>query len=121
MAVVSGVELFIIMFRAEIEHSLEDARVLTDLYKKRYKSEEISSYVYNENEVFLAQEIAGLGGLLVFLDSFDPAKFARAEDVASEIDTMVKQKVEEYEDPEVIYSIVSRKIKKILTYLNMRD
>jgi hypothetical protein len=121
MAMVSKVELFIIMFRAEIENSLEDVRALTELYKKRYRGEEITIYVYKENEAFLAQETVGLQGLLVLLESFDPAKFIKAEDVAVEIDTMVKQKVADYEDPEVIYAIVSRKIKKILTYLNMRD
>jgi hypothetical protein len=109
------------MFRAEIENSLEDAGALVELYKKRFKSEEITSYVYNENEVFLAQETAGLKGLLAFLDSLDSVKFSKAEDVANEIDSMIKRKVEDYEDPEVIYAIVSRKIKKILTYLNLRD
>ncbi|MDR2071733.1 MAG: hypothetical protein LBP81_10005 [Treponema sp.] len=109
------------MFRAEIENSLEDIRVLVELYEKRFRGEEITSYVYNENEVFLAQEIGGLKGLLVFLDSLDPAKFSKAEDIADEIDTMIKKRVEDYEDPEAIYAIVSRKIKKILTYLNLRD
>jgi hypothetical protein len=121
IAMVSKAELFIIMFRAEIENSLEDARVLTDLYEKRFKSEEITNYVYNENEAFLAQETVGLKGLLVFLDSLNPAEFSKAEDVAFEIDDVIKRKVEDYEDPEAIYAIASRKIKKILTYLNMRD
>jgi hypothetical protein len=118
---VSRAELFIIMFRAEIENSLEDARVLIELYERRFKSEEITNYVYNENEAFLARETSGLKGLLALLDSFDPAKFSKAEDIALEIDSMIKRRVKDYEDPEAIYAIVSRKIKKILAYLNMRD
>ncbi|MDR2741507.1 MAG: hypothetical protein LBB98_05045 [Treponema sp.] len=118
---VSKAELFIIMFKAEIENSLEDARALTELYEKRFKSEEITSYVYNENEAFLAQETSGLKGLLAMLDSLDAAKFSKAKDVADEIDNVIKRKVKDYEDPEAIYAIVSRKIKKILTYLNLRD
>jgi hypothetical protein len=109
------------MFRAEIENSLEDAGALAGVYEKRFNSEEITGYVYKENEAFLSREIAGLKRILVFLDSLDPAKFSRAEDVASEIDNMIKRKVKDYEDPEVLYAIVSRKIGKILTYLNMRD
>lgn len=118
---VSKAELFIIMFRAEIENSLEDAGALTDLYERRFKSEEITSYVYNENEAFLARETLGLKGLLALLDSLDPAKFSKAEDAAGEIDGIIKKRVKDYEDPEAIYAIVSRKIKKILTYLNLRD
>jgi hypothetical protein len=114
-------ELFLVMFRAEIENSIDDAKALGELCEKRFKGEEITSYVYNENEVFLAQETSGLKGLLAHLDTLEPAKYSQAEDVASEIDNMVKRKVDDYEDPEAIYMIVSRKIKKILTYLNMRD
>jgi hypothetical protein len=121
IAMVSKAELFIIMFRAEIENSLEDAGALTDLYERRFKSEEITSYVYNENEAFLARETLGLKGLLALLDSLDPAKFSKAEDAAGEIDGIIKKRVKDYEDPEAIYAIVSRKIKKILTYLNLRD
>jgi hypothetical protein len=115
------VELFIVMFRAEVENSLEDVKALAGVYEKRFKGEEITRYVYSENEAFLSREIAGLKGILVFLDSLDPAKFLKAEDVANEIDNVIKKKVKDYEDPEVIYAIASRKIKKILTYLNMRD
>jgi hypothetical protein len=118
---VSKAELFIVMFRAEIKNSLEDAGALVELYEKRFKSEEITNYVYNENEAFLARETAGLKGILVLLNSLDPAKFSRAEDIALEIDSMIKRRVKDYEDPEVIYAIVSRKIEKILAYLNMRD
>ncbi|MDR0388052.1 MAG: hypothetical protein LBH57_08450 [Treponema sp.] len=118
---VGKTELFVVMFRAEIENSLEDAGALAGFYEKRFKNEEITGYVYNENEAFLSREIAGLKGILSFLDSLDPTKFLKAEDVAFEIDNMIKKKVKDYEDPEVIYSIVSRKIGKILTYLNMRD
>jgi hypothetical protein len=121
LAVVSKVELFIFMFRAEIENSIEDARALTGVYEKRFKCEEITSYVYNENEAFLARETLGLKGLLAALDSLDPSKFSGAEEVALEIDTMIKRKVKDYEDPEAIYAIAGRKIKKILMYLNLRD
>ncbi|MDR3131428.1 MAG: hypothetical protein LBU18_07765 [Treponema sp.] len=114
-------ELFIIMFRAEIENSIEDAISLEGLYAGRFKSKEISGHVYNENEAFLAREIAGLKELLKFLESFDPARFSRVEDIANEAGSMIKKKVADYEDPEAVYAIVSRKIKKILTYLNLWD
>jgi hypothetical protein len=114
-------DLFIFMFRAEIENSLDDAKTLIDLCEKRYKSGEITSYVYNENGAFLERETLSFKGLLSYLDTLDPSKYSQVEDVASEIDNMIKRKVDEYEDPEVIYVIVNRKIKKILTYLNMRD
>jgi hypothetical protein len=118
---VSKAELFILMFRAEIEGSLEDAKALIELCEKRFKNEEITNYVYSENEAFLAKESAELKGLLAHLETIDPAKYLKAEDIALEIDNMIKRKVDDYEDPEVIYMIVGRKIKKILTYLNMQD
>jgi hypothetical protein len=109
------------MFRAEIENSLEDADALFNLYEKRYHRDEITNYVYNENGVFLTQEITGLRGILTFLDTLKPEKFSSVEDIASEIDSMIKKKVEDFEDPEAIYGIVSRRIKKILNYLNMKS
>jgi hypothetical protein len=114
-------ELFIFMFRAEIENSLEDAKALISLWDKRFKSDEVTNYVYSENEVFLAQEVMGLKGLLDHLNTLDPANFMKADDIAFEIDDMIKRKVDDFEDPEVIYMIVNRKIKKILSYLNMQD
>jgi hypothetical protein len=109
------------MFRAEIENSIEDVTALADLYEKRFKSDEITNYVYNENEAFLAKEIAGLRSLLTYLETVSPEKFSGAEVLALEIDNMIKRKTEVYEDPGAVYGIVSRKIKKILTYLNMRS
>jgi spore coat protein CotH len=109
------------MFRVEVENSLEDAKALTALWDKRFKSAEITNYVYSENEVFLAQEIMGLKGLLEHLDTLNPVNFVKPDDIAFEIDNMIKRKVDDFEDPEVIYMIVSRKIKKILSYLNMQD
>jgi hypothetical protein len=109
------------MFRAEIENSIEDVTALADLYEKRFKSEEITNYVYNENEAFLTNEIAGLRSLLTYLETISTEKYSNAEELASEIDNMIKRKAEVYEDPGAVYGIVSRKIKKILTYLNMRS
>jgi hypothetical protein len=109
------------MFQAEIENSIEDASALIELYKKRYKSEEITNYVYSENEVFLTQEKTGLKSLLAYLEKIDIKSYSKVEDLASEIDNMIRKKVEVFEDPEAIYAIVSRKLKKILNYLNMKS
>ncbi|MDR1949908.1 MAG: hypothetical protein LBQ38_10995 [Spirochaetaceae bacterium] len=114
-------ELFLIMFRAEMESSLEDAEDLAAAYKKRFGRDEISSYVYNENEAFLAQEIAGLKGLIARLAVFSAKDFQTAEDMAAFIISGVHEKAELFENPEAVYRIVNRKVQKILVYIKMRQ
>jgi hypothetical protein len=111
------VKFFLTMFRGELENSLEDAQYLAEAYKKKLKGSEITNYVYNENEVFLAQEITGLRGLMAYVDSLSPGENDTIETIVSSIDGIIKQRIQEYADPGAVYDIVTRNIKRILAYI----
>ncbi|MDR2177263.1 MAG: hypothetical protein LBP20_04370 [Treponema sp.] len=113
-------ELFLVMFHAEMKSSLEDAEELVALYKKRFNRDEITNYVYNENEAFLAQEMAGIRGVIAQIEGFSARDYRSAEDIAAVIENRVHEKAELFENPEAVYRLVHRKIQKILSYIGMR-
>jgi hypothetical protein len=113
-------ELFLVMFHAEMKSSLEDAEDLVSVYKKRFNKDEITSYVYNENEAFLAQEMAGIRGIIAQIEDFSAGDYQSAEDTAAVIENRVHEKAELFENPEAVYRLVHRKIQKILAYIRMR-
>jgi hypothetical protein len=114
---------FLKMFREEIEESLDNIQYLADSYERKFKNGEITNYVYNENEAFLAQEIAGLRRFLAFIASVAQGSLAvkTPEDIAIMIGDVIKKKAKDYEDPEAVYHIVSKKLEKTLRYLVFRQ
>ncbi|MDR3201448.1 MAG: hypothetical protein LBT68_08300 [Spirochaetales bacterium] len=114
----SPAELFKAMFKEEIEESLGSVKYLADKYVHKLKNGEITNYVYNANEVFLAQEVSGLGRFISFIDSID-LDGKTPEDLATMIRNMVQKKMKEYEDPEALYGIVNRKLEKTLKYVQL--
>lgn len=112
-------DLFLAMFRAEAEDSLVDARSLWAAGEKRHLNDEITNYVHNENRAYLTQLISSLQGVLKYLDTVPADRERNVEDIAAEIENMVRREVF-FEDPEAVAVILGRKIKKILTYMKMQ-
>ena len=116
----SEAELFLSMFREEIKDSLSGVQYLANSVERKFKNEEITNYVYNENNTFLAQEIVGLRRFLAFLDSISP-DVKTTEDIALLIGNVVKQRTKDYEDPGAVYEIVNKKMAKTLKYLKLQQ
>ncbi|MDR3138098.1 MAG: hypothetical protein LBT95_00330 [Treponema sp.] len=114
-------KFFLVMFRAELEDSLEDIEYLGEIYERRYRNNEITNYVYNENEAFLHHEAAGLKNLITLIDSFNPEDFQTVTELAQAVDVFLKKRIEEFDNPQVVYGIIKRKINKILAYIGQRD
>ncbi|MDR0585730.1 MAG: hypothetical protein LBG26_00660 [Treponema sp.] len=112
--------LFLKMLREEIEESLDNIQYLADSYERKFKNGEVSNYVYNENEVFLAQEIAGLRRFLAFVASIS-SDVKTPEDIVILIGDVIKKKIKDYEDPEAVYRIINKKLEKTLRYLKLRQ
>jgi hypothetical protein len=108
---------FLVMFRAELEDSLEDIKYLRDASENRYRDGEITSYVYNENSAFLQQEAARLKNLISLIDSFNSDDYPAVPDLARGMDDFLKRKIEEFDDPRAVYGIITRKLKKVLAYV----
>jgi hypothetical protein len=116
-----GRKIFLVMFRAELEDSLEDIEYLCGTYENRYRASEITSYVYNENEAFLRHEAAGLKNIISLIDFLHADDYQDVRELAQAADDFFKKKVEEFDDPEAVYGIITRKIKKVLAYVEQRD
>jgi DNA-binding ferritin-like protein (Dps family) len=111
-------EQFLSLFRDEINDSIYGVRYLAVSMERKYKRDEITAYVYNENESFLAQEIAGLKQILSFLDQI-PIEGKTPDNIAGLVKSMIQQRAKEYEDPEAVYRIVDKKLAKSLKYLGL--
>ena len=112
--------LFLKILKAELEDCLEDVEDLSNLYERRRGTEEITEYVYRENEALLSREISGLRNLLANMDGVSVKIYASIEDLAAAVDAMFQKKVLEYEDPEAVYGIAKRKLLKVLKYVGER-
>jgi len=114
-------KLFLKIFKAELEDCLEDVEDLSNLYERRRNKDEITNYVYRENEALLAREIVGLNNILLSIDDITLDGYDSLEAFVSAVDAMVQRKVLEYENPEAVYGIAKRKLLKVLKYVSERS
>jgi hypothetical protein len=115
-------KLFLTMFQAEMEDSYGDVLYLSGVNENRFKANEITNYVYNENKAFLDREASGLKKLIAYIGSINNVEeYGNVEELALAVDTLLKKRTEEQDNPEAVYGIISRKIKKVLTYILKYD
>lgn len=112
--------LFLSILKAELEDCVEDLEDLAILYERRFGLQEITPYVFSENEALLARELSGLRTVLSSIDDVQVDGYASVEEIAEVVDALIQRKVLEYEDPEAVYGIAKRKLLKVLTYVNER-
>jgi hypothetical protein len=110
-------KLFLTMFQAEMEDSYGDVLYLSGVNENRFKTNEITNYVYSENKAFLDREASGLKKLIAYIGSINAEAYGGVEEMALAVDTLLKKRTEEQDNPEAVYGIISRKIKKVLTYI----
>jgi hypothetical protein len=116
----SRADFFLTMFRSEMESSLEGVEYLASSYEKKFRRNEITNYVYNENESFLALEISELKKIILFIDSIKTEGCKTAAEMAAVTEALLKKRLEEFDDPEAVFGIIKRKIGKVLDYLTKR-
>lgn len=109
--------LFLRVLRAELEDCIEDLEDLAILYDRRHRSEAITNYVFNENEALLARELRGIKMLILSIDDITMGSYDSLEAFAQQIDTLLQNKVLEFEDPQAVYGIAKRKLLKVISYL----
>jgi ERCC4-type nuclease len=105
------------MLRAEVEDSIEGLEALSRTLHERLKKEEITNYVFNENEGLISQEIFGLKTLLPVFDGVDKDEYPDVRSLAGALEEMLKKKTEELEEGRGVSEIVTRKIRKVLNYI----
>jgi hypothetical protein len=103
--------------RAELEDSGEGLEHLSVILADRLSKNEITNYVFNENSALLAREISGLKSLVSVLDGITGGDFPDVYTLARHTEKTLLDKAREWEDPEAVNGIITRKIRKILTYI----
>jgi hypothetical protein len=105
------------MLRAEVEDSIEGLEALSRTLRERLNREEITNYVYNENEGLIYQEIFGLKTLLPVFDGINKDDYPDVPSLAGAVRELLKKKAEELEDGRGVMEIITRKIRKVLNYI----
>ncbi|MDR0877555.1 MAG: hypothetical protein LBN21_05840 [Treponema sp.] len=110
-------KLFITLFRAELEDSLEGLEHLSYILEHRLNNGEITNYVFNENETLLSREISGIKRILSAFDAVDPDGYQSVEALAQGTVEVLKQKAAEQDESQAVQGIIERKTKKVLNYI----
>ncbi|MDR2758447.1 MAG: hypothetical protein LBB78_03615 [Spirochaetaceae bacterium] len=110
-------KLFLTMFQAEMEDSHGDVLYLSGVNESRFKNGEITNYVYNENKAFLAHEASGIKELITYIGTINAENYKDVEEMASSVGELLKTRAKEQDDPQAVYGIISRKIKKVMKYI----
>lgn len=113
--------LFLKILKAELEDCLEDVEDLSNLYERKRSCEEITNYVYRENEALLSRELSGLKNILLSIDDFELDRYDSLDSFAAAVDARIQKEVLEFEDPEAVYGIAKRKLLKVLKYVGERS
>jgi hypothetical protein len=109
--------VFMSLFRAELDDSIEGLEYLSKVLGERLDRGEITNYVYSENEAFLNRAVSAFRALTAYLDTLDTGSYTDVRLLAEDIEGKLKEKVEELDDPKAISEIIERKAKKVLKYI----
>jgi hypothetical protein len=108
---------FLGILKVELEDLEEDVEDLLEVCQHRKDDREISDYVYLENKTLLLNEIAALKSLIHSLDDLDTGRFATQQQMFEEVDRLIHTRTRESAFPEAVYSLVKRRLDKVVQYL----
>lgn len=106
---------------AELEDLGEDIRLVEGRMKEGHSANEISDYVYRENDAVLRRELAGLKTLIVFIDGIDVSLYKSVADLVTFLEARIPEVLREHEDPEAIHGFFTRKLRKAERYVARDD
>jgi hypothetical protein len=112
-----GRAIFIKMCRAEIEDLLEDMGVVEGRLRERFAKEEVTNYVYMENDAVFRIESATLIGILKLIDAIGVSHYTSVKALMNDLDKKIQDFVDQESAPLIVYEVMSRKLKKIYSYV----
>jgi hypothetical protein len=113
----SPIRLFLKLLHAELEDLAEDIGLIDQLCLKRFEENQISSYVFKENDALLRRELDSIAKLSKIVDAIDATLYKNVEELESELLKRLREQVARYEEPEAIVVFLKRKIDKIHAYI----
>lgn len=108
---------FIGILKVELEDLESDIGDLLEVCQRRKDNREITNYVYLENKSLLIREITGIKSLVHSLDALDTQGFSSSQEMFREIDLQILARTREGDFPEAVYSLVKRRLEKVIKYL----
>ena len=109
--------IFIKMCKAEIDDLLEDMGVVEQRLKDRFSKSEVTNYVYLENDAVFRIEFATLIGILKLVDGIALSDYTSVKALWEDLDKKIQGFVDEESAPLIIYEVLSRKLRKIYSYV----
>lgn len=110
---------FLAILKMELEEIQEDLKSLLEIYRCYEQKHEITNYVLQENSSLIQAEIAAIGSLFKFLDTFSPEGYESLEVLAEEMLVKFKELIKKKEYPQALYYLLERRVQKVVKYLAM--
>jgi len=105
------------ILRAELEDLVEDIGLLEKRAGERLARDEITDHVFRENDSLFRMESTSLHRLLNFIDGIDVSLYKSLDELTDTLDLQVRELVREHEEPQVVSTFFSRKLKKVRDYV----
>lgn len=113
----NGVRHFKRLIKAELEDLIEDMGLLEERYRERFAGEEITPYVFQENEALLMREIDSINKFIQIVDGIEPTLYKDILGFEADLTARAKDLIDHFDDPEAVYVFIKRKIDKVHRYL----
>jgi hypothetical protein len=112
---------FLEVLRLELEDLEGDLNALVEIYRKRLESHEITNYVYLENKSLLINELHCLANVVESLNEVDATRYGSTQAMIDDVKRMINERAHSCEFPEVLTSLVNRKIAKVRRFVSEPD
>lgn len=108
--------VFLKMFKAEVEDLLADIGIVEGGLRERFCKEEITTYVYRENDAVFRIESSTLEALMKLIDEIKIRDYINLRSLRDDLEIKIRRFVEEEGAPSLIHEVLSRKLRKIYSY-----
>lgn len=105
------------VLKAELDDLLEDILIVEKRSEERYKNAQISNYVYHANESILYKEAESVKMFLKIIDETEISRYKSIESLVVYYDSCARDLVTRFEEPELVYGFLKRKLDKVTKYL----
>ncbi len=105
------------ILKIELEDLKTDTETLLALSGERKDRGEITNYVFLENMTLFKNLISGIEYMYASLCKMSMEKYNNLGEMIADIDLGFRQKTKDSDFPEAVYTLVKRKLEKVLKYI----
>lgn len=117
----SKIKLYLRLLKAELEDLKDDLGLIDERCAARLGSEEITPYVFKENDALLKHEMRLIDKLIEIVDGLDESLYNSVEDLEEDLLFKARGLLSSGEEPEAVELFLSRKLAKVNAYLRSGD